>query len=82
VRGRLVYLKSLVAGIVAAVAASILYILTVFVFPVVLPFILARFTGEGGATAGRFSSGPLLVIAFLAFAAAFAWQFRRARRPR
>jgi hypothetical protein len=77
-----VYLKSLLAGVVAALAASILYILTVFVFPVVLPFVLSRFTGEGGTAAGYFSSGPLLGIAFLAFAAAFAWQLRRARRPR
>ena len=78
----MVYLKSLVAGVVAALAASILYILVVFVFPVVLPFLLARFTGEGGTTAGYFSSGPLFGIAFLAFATAFAWQLRRARRPR
>jgi hypothetical protein len=78
----MVYLKSLVVGIVAAVVASILYILTVFVFPVVLPFLLSRFTGEGGTAAGYFSTGPLFGIAFLAFVAAFAWQLRRSRRPR
>ena len=78
----MVYLKSLVAGVVAAVAASILYILAVFVLPVVLPFLLSRFTGEGGTAAGYFSTGPLLGIALLAFIVAFAWQLRRGRRPR
>ena len=78
----MVYLKSLVAGVVAAVAASILYILAVFVLPVVLPFLLSRFTGEGGTAAGYFSTGPLLGIAFLAFILAFTWQLRRGRRPR
>jgi hypothetical protein len=78
----MVYLKSLVAGVVAAVAASILYILAVFVLPVVLPFLLSRFTGEGGTAGGYFSTGPLLGIAFVAFVAAFAWQLRRGRRPR
>ena len=77
----MVYLKSLVAGVVAALAASVLYVLMVFVFPVVLPFVLSRFTGEGGTAAGYFSTGPLLGIAFLAFVAAFAWQLRRGRQP-
>jgi hypothetical protein len=75
------YFKSFVAGVVAAVAASILYILAVFVLPVVLPFLLSRFTGEGGTAAGYFSTGPLFGIALLAFVAAFAWQLRRGRRP-
>jgi hypothetical protein len=78
----MVYLKSLVAGVVAAVAASILYILAVFVLPVVAPFVLSRFTGEGGTAAGYFSTGPLFGIGFLAFAVAFAWQLRRTRRLR
>jgi hypothetical protein len=78
----MIYLKSFVAGVVAALAASILYILAVFVFPVVLPFVLSRFTGEGGTAVGYFSSGPLFGIAFVAFVVAFAWQLRRARQPR
>jgi hypothetical protein len=75
----MVYVKSIVAGSIAAVAASMLYILAVFVLPVVLPFLLSRFTGEGGTAAGYFSTGPLLGIAFIAFVAAFVWQLRRGR---
>lgn len=69
-------------GMVAAVVASVIYILAVFVFPLVLPFVLSRMTGAGGAAAASFSVGPVLGIAVVAFVAGFYWQFRRGSEPR
>jgi hypothetical protein len=78
----MIYLKSILVGISVAVAASVLYVLAVFVLPLLLPFLLSRVTGTGGMAAASLSSGPVLVIALVAFAAGFYWQFRRASRTR
>ena len=76
----MIYLKSFLAGMLAAVVASVLYILVVFVLPIALPFLLSRVTGSGGVAAATFSTGPLLLIAILAFAFGSYWQFRRSSR--
>lgn len=44
----MIYLKSFLFGIVMAIAASALWILAVFVFPILVPFLLSRVTGAGG----------------------------------
>jgi len=71
-------------GMVAALVASVIYILAVFVFPLVLPFVLSRMTGSGGMAAASVSSGPVLGIAVVAFIAGFYWHFRKGpeSRPR
>jgi hypothetical protein len=76
----MMYLKGMLAGFVAALAASALYVLAVFVLPILLPFVLSRMTGTGGAAAAYMSSGPVLAIAVIAFAAGFYWQLRRGSR--
>lgn len=71
------YLKSLLVGIVAALVASVLYVMAVFVLPILVPFLLSKITGTGGAAGASLSDGPVLIIAVIAFAAGFYWQLRR-----
>ena len=78
----MIYLKGILVGILVAVAASVLYVLAVFVLPLLLPFLLSRITGTGGVAGASFSSGPVLGIALVGFAAGFYWEFRRASRTR
>lgn len=78
----MIYLKSVLAGMVAALVASVIYILAVFVFPLLLPFLLSRISVTGGAAAASFSDGPVLGIAVIAFAVGFSWQFRRGSQTR
>jgi hypothetical protein len=80
----MIYLRSLLVGIMAAMVASVIYILAVFVLPVLMPFLLSRVTGDvgAGATGASFSSGPVLGIALVAFAAGFYWKFRRVSQTR
>jgi hypothetical protein len=78
----MIYLKGILVGISVAVAASVLFVVAVFVLPLLLPFLLSRVTGNGGMAAASFSSGPILGIALVAFAAGFYWEFRRASTTR
>jgi hypothetical protein len=79
---RMMYLRALLAGICAAMIASVAYVLAVFVFPIAFPFLLSRITGTGGAAGASFSTGPVLAIALVAFIAGFCWQFRRSSKSR
>jgi hypothetical protein len=72
------YLKSIVTGLVWAVVAQVVYVLTVFVVPLVAPFLWGRLTGSGGAASATFSEGPLYGVALVAFAIGFYWQQRKA----
>lgn len=78
----MIYVKGILVGILAALAASVLYILAVFVLPLLLPFLLSRITGNSGGAGASFSTGPVLGIALVAFAAGFYWEFRRVSRTR
>ena len=78
----MIYLKCVLVGMVAALVASAIYILAVFVLPIVLPFLLSRITGGSGAAGASFSDVEVLGIAVLAFAVGFYWQFRRSSEPR
>lgn len=71
------YLKSVLVGMVAALLASVLYVMAVFVLPILVPFLLSKMTGTGGAAGASFSDGPVLIVAVIAFAAGFYWQLRR-----
>ena len=73
----MIYLKGVLVGMVTALVASVIYILAVFVFPLLLPFLLSRIAGTGGTSAGSFSEAAVLGIAVVAFAVGFYWQFRR-----
>lgn len=77
------YLKSVLVGMIAALCASVLYVLAVFVLPLVLPFLLSRFSGAGVGSAGAsFSEASVLAVAVIAFAAGFYWQARRGSAAR
>jgi hypothetical protein len=72
------YIKSFLVGILAALAASVLYVLAVFVLPLLLPFLLTRAGGAGvGAAAASFTTASVLGVATIAFAGGFYWQLRR-----
>jgi hypothetical protein len=75
----MIYVKSLVFGIGAAIAASILWILAVFVLPILAPFLLSRVTGSGGAGAAGASidSESILAAALVGFVGGSYWKFRR-----
>ena len=77
---KMVYVKSFLFGIAAAIAATALWILAVFVAPILLPFLLSRLTRAGGAAGAVIGSGSILAVALVGFAAGFAWEFRRAKR--
>jgi hypothetical protein len=79
----MIYFKGVLVGMVAALVACAVYILVVFVFPLLMPFVLSRIAGTGAVSAGAyFSSGPVLAVALIAFAAGFYWQVRRGSKAR
>jgi hypothetical protein len=73
----MIYLKSIVAGIVAAVAVAVLWILAVFVFPILIPLIMSRVSGSGGIGIVSIGSDSILIAALVGFVSGFYWQFRR-----
>ena len=78
----MIYLKCVLVGAVAALVATVIYILAVFVLPLMLPFLLSRVSGASGAVAVSFNTAPVLGIAVIAFAVGFYWQFRRGSTSR
>jgi hypothetical protein len=78
----LIYFKSIVAGIVAAVAVAVLWILAVFVFPILIPLIMSRVSGSGGIGIVSIGSGSILIAALGGFVSGFYWQFRRLSKRR
>lgn len=77
----MIYVKSAVAGVVAALAAAVLWILVSFVLPIVL-ILLLRFTsaGSGGIGAVSLGSGSITLAALTGFVVGFFWMLRRGRR--
>jgi hypothetical protein len=74
----MVYVKSALVGLLTALAACVIYILAVFVLPLLLPFLLSRFSDAGvGAAGATFSTGPLSIVAVIAFAWGFYRNLRR-----
>jgi predicted Na+-dependent transporter len=80
------YLKSILAGIAAAVAASVLWILAVFIIPILIQFFMSRDTGSGGigsvSVAVLVDSGSVLAAALVGFAIGFFWELRRLSKSR
>jgi hypothetical protein len=77
----MIYVKSAVAGVVAALLAAVLWILASFVLPIVL-ILLRQYTsaGSGGVGAVSIGSGSITLAALAGFAVGFFWMLRRARR--
>jgi uncharacterized RDD family membrane protein YckC len=82
----MIYFKSAMAGIVAALAGVMLWLLATLILPVFVPLLLSRVSpsqGGIGASSGFVDSGSLLVAALVCFGIGFYWTFRRgARRQR
>ena len=74
----MIYVKSVLAGVAALLVASVLY-LCIYAFWF-LPSLSKAPPGMGAVVSVRFMFGqPLfLLIALLAFATGFYWEFRRA----
>jgi hypothetical protein len=75
-----IYLKSTLTGLVAAVMAGMLWILVTFVLPIVAPMLIARMTGQGGAAGAVIDSNSILVAAAVGFVVGFFWRWCRLRR--
>ena len=74
----MIYLKSVLFGVVGAVVASVLWILAAFVLPILIPQVLSRVGGgDGAGVAGAsITSNSILLAALLGFAAGFYWKFK------
>ena len=76
----MIYLKSVLFGMMAAVAACALWILALLL-PILVPLVLSRGggAGGGGAVLVGVSSGSIAAAAVIGFAAGFCWKFARTR---
>jgi hypothetical protein len=78
--------KAFLVGVAGALLGCVLWILATVLVPALLPVVIQQLSdnGGGGASAAGvyFSTGPLLIVAVIGFAAGFAWQLRRSRTPR
>ena len=78
----MIYIRCLTVGVIAAIFAM-LWVLAVFVGPILVPMLISRVTGSGGTAAATVDSGSILLAALVGFAAGGWWQFRRdSRAPR
>ena len=77
------YFKSVLVGIGTAVAAVLMWIIATLVVPIAAPFLISRFTGDGGAggAGAMVSSGSILLVAIAGFVAGFYWQLRKSPAP-
>jgi uncharacterized BrkB/YihY/UPF0761 family membrane protein len=77
----MIWLKSFLAGVGAVLAAFIILVLAVFVFPLFLTMSRAGSGGIGAVSAGVSGLAVLLGVP-LVFAGGFYWEYRRASRRR
>jgi hypothetical protein len=78
----MIYLKSTAVGIVAALAASLIWIAAMLVLPIAAPLLISRVFGSYGAAGAGASvgSGSIMIAGLVGFIAGFWWQFRRANK--
>ena len=80
----MIYLRSVLAGIVAVLAVCLVIVVLFVVLPLALMVMRSASTGSGGI--GAVSTGlvdtPILLLVPLAFAGGFYWEFRRASKRR
>jgi len=81
---KMIYVKSILVGIVAAVVSAVLWILAAFVMPIFVPLLMSRITGSGGAgvSAASIGSGSILAAALVGFVVGSSWHFRRLSKRR
>ena len=76
--------RSLVVGVVTALAASAVWILIVFVLPIAVPVLVSRLPGSDAGTGGAVAyvdSNSVPLVALAGFVAGFWWQSRRSGKP-
>jgi hypothetical protein len=80
----MVYAKAIIAGFATAFLTCALWVVATFILPLMLPMLIERLSpataGGVGMSRAYISSGPLVLIALLAFGAGFAWRLRKHRR--
>jgi hypothetical protein len=79
-----VYVKAIIVGFAAAFLVCAIWVAATFVLPLMLPILIERLspatTGGVEMTRAYISTGPLVLIALVAFAAGFTWRLRKHRR--
>jgi len=76
----MIYIKCVLAGLVAAIAAAIIWLVGVIVVPLAAARAVGWLFGAGGGVGAFVTSDQLLIVAFVGFVFGFTWAFRRARR--
>lgn len=78
------YAKAVIVGLAAAFLACAIWVVATFVLPLMLPMLIERLspttTGGVGTSVAYISSGPLVLIAIVAFVAGVTWRLRKDRR--
>ena len=78
------YAKAAIVGFAAAFLACAFWVVATFIAPLMLPMLIERLspatTGGVGMSVAYISSGLLVLIAIVAFAAGFTWRLRKHRR--
>src|SRR5262249_16891955 len=77
-----IHLKAFGVGLVAALLAATLWIVSTFVVPLFAPMLLARLRNEGGASGAFISSDSILVAALVGFVVGYVWTLVRPLRSR
>jgi hypothetical protein len=75
-------LRVLVAGLAAALAAPIIYIVVGFVLPLLVSFLWSRARGAGGLGGVVVDSSSVVGVAFIGFVAGSCWRFWKTGRKR
>ena len=79
------YAKAVIAGFAVALLACVIWVAATFVLPLMLPMVIERLSpataGGVGMSVAYISTGPLVLIAIIAFAAGFSWRLRKHSRP-
>lgn len=71
-------LSSTLVGLAAALLLAIAWILVAFVLPIWVPFLVSRFSSDGGGgSSASISSGSILFAALIGFVFGFVWRFRK-----
>jgi putative flippase GtrA len=75
--------KSVLFGLATAVVAAVVWLFVTFVLPVAVPFLVSRFSNDGGGGATAYvTSDSILLAALVGFASGFFWRYRRlAQQP-
>jgi hypothetical protein len=75
--GSMLYVKSVLVGVIGAIAAAVLWMIVSFVLPLYVPMLVDRFLNRGGMGAASIGSGSIMLGGLLGFVIACWWGFRR-----